>query len=324
MKILFLWVTLLCATLLGAQALSPQEYQNLLRTGINVNWAMWKKEIKHFSPKTVRDFKEIGFNHIRIRFHNRYEKLGMSKEEYFSHIDKIVKLTLQEGMIPILAFEGAKLKEQPTKGNLQKAVALWRFVARRYRNASQLLSFDLMIEPAKAISRHPKLLNRYYKKAVRAIRATNPYRIIFIAPPKLAQPSSLKELRIPRKAGKYLMIETHFYAAGPSPTNPKKLWTTGTKEEKRLFRSYFQEALRWQKRTRIPIWIGAIMPGDYNHGDHYTIKQQVAFATFFSRLFRKHRIPFAINADQQFYDYVNHRWRKDRIEVVKAILNPYP
>jgi hypothetical protein len=303
--------------------ITPRQYQAMLHTGIDVNWAMWKKEVRFFSKKTVHDFKLIGFDHIRIRFRIDYERSGLDKEGYYRHIDTIIRLVLQEGMTPILALGAEKFKREPNEKNLQDAVAIWRMVAQRYRNYSHRLAFDLMIEPAKQIKRYPKILNRYYTKAMHAIRINNPDRIILIAPPKLAQPSTLDQLDIPTKDNDYVMVETHFYAAGPSPTNPKKRWTTGTKSEKELVKKHLQTALMWQKKHNIPIWIGAIMTGDYNHGDHYTIAQQVHFATFISSLFKANKIPFAINADQQFYDIKHHRWRSDRLPVLKAILHPF-
>jgi hypothetical protein len=300
--------------------IAPKTYQALLQTGIDVNWAMWKKEVRFFSEQTVRDFKQAGFDHIRIRFRIDHARSGLDREGYYRHIDNIIRLVLKNNMTPILALGAEQLKREPTEANLQEAVALWRDVAQRYRHQSHRLAFDLMIEPARLITRHPDILNRYYAEAMHAIRTSNPDRIVFIAPPKLAQPATLDQLRIPKESNGYVMVETHFYAAGPSPTNPKKRWTTGTEAEKALLRQHFETALAWQKAHNIPIWIGAIMPGDYNHGDHYSIAQQVHFATFIRSLFRAHHVPFAINADQQFYDLKHHRWRSDRLPVLEAIL----
>ena len=303
-------------------ALTPKAYHDSLRTGIDVNWAMWRGEIRAFSDKEVRAFHRVGFDHIRIRFHSDWAKIGMDREAYFRHLDRVVDGVLASGMIPILAYDGRALKLEPTEARVRQAVALWKAVAERYRTRSHRLSFDLMIEPGKRIKRRPEVLNDYYARALREIRKSNPDRIVFLAPPKLARPSSLDRLEIPRSGRGYLMVETHFYAAGPSPSNPKKCWTTGTEAERAIFRRELETALRWQQRHGIYIWIGAIMPGDYNHGDHYPIEAQVRFARFFSCLFRRAHVPFAINADQQFYDFRAKRWRRDRWPVLEAVLHP--
>ena len=76
------------------------------------------------------------------------------------------------------------------------------------------------------------------------------------------------------------MAEWHFYAAGPSKTNEKKLWTTGTPAERQLVQSKIDKALQWQRETGIPTWVGAWMPGNYNDGNDYTLDEQLAFASF--------------------------------------------
>jgi hypothetical protein len=302
---------------------TPERYIQSLKVGINVNWAMWKNEVRHFSAKTVRDFKSAGFDHIRIRFRMDFvERTGLSEEAYFAHLERIVTLVLQEGMRPILALGAEKFKREPTEANMEEAVEFWRVTAQKFHNVSHRLAFDLMIEPGKRIKRRADMLNRYYREALSAVRESNPDRIVFVAPPKLAQPASLDALEIFDEGDEYLTVETHFYAAGPSPTNPKKRWTTGTPEEKALLRKHLDTAIAWKEKNGIPFWIGAIMPGDYNHGDHYDIDEQVHFATYFSCLFRKYNVPFAINADQQFYNVPKHRWRKDRLPVLKAVIDP--
>ncbi len=300
---------------------SPFTYQKILHTGIDVNWAMFAKEIEAYNKKEPQDFKAIGFNHIRIRFKDP-DSVSISNEAYIDHLDRIVKDVLDAGMIPILAFDAQEFKEDPSDENFAKALFVWRKIARRFADASPLLSFDLIIEPAKAIKKMPDRLNDFYERAVSIIRRTNPKRIIFIAPPKIAHPDSLDQLYIPSKANGYLMAETHFYAAGPSKTNPKKLWTTGTKEEKEIFLAYVHDAIAWQRTHHIPVWIGAIMPGNYNHGDDYTIDEQKNFANFIACTFKRYNLPFAINADQKFYDFEEKRWRDDRKEVLQAILHP--
>ncbi len=50
----------------------------------------------------------------------------------------------------------------------------------------------------------------------------------------------------------YIMAEWHFYAAGPQTDNPKKQWTTGTDEEKKLLTDRFDHALAWSNAHHIP------------------------------------------------------------------------
>ena len=66
-------------------------------------------------------------------------------------------------------------------------------------------------------------------------------------------------------------------------------------------------AQEWSKKTSIPTWVGAWIPGNYNKGNDYTIAEQEAFAAFVSSELSKAKIPFAINSDTKFYDREKHR-----------------
>ena len=59
------------------------------------------------------------------------------------------------------------------------------------------------------------------------------------------------------------------------------------------------------------------MPGDYNKGDNYSVKEQIAFASFITEQLDKYGIPFAINVDDHFYDYQAEDW----IPKYKYLLN---
>lgn len=111
------------------------------------------------------------------------------------------------------------------------------------------------------------MLNEVYEKLVTSIRKTNPARIIMMSPRLRSDPAYLSELAIPSHHNGYIMAEWHFYAAGPSKDNERKLWTTGTDEEKQLVLEKIDYALQWQKDTGIATWVGAWTPGNYNDGD---------------------------------------------------------
>jgi hypothetical protein len=213
------------------------------------------------------------------------------------------------------------LMDNPTQQNIERFASWWATLAKHYRGWSHLLAFDLVIEVHGKLNREPRVLNEAYQAALRAIRRYDPCRIVFLAPPHRDSPDYLDELWVPRN-DPYVAVEWHFYAAGPSPTNPEKLWTTGTPREKMLILEKIMEAVQWMKKTHIPTWVGAWMPSDYNHGNHYNITEQVKFATFMSCALREAGIPFAVNADQQYYDIKTHQWRRDRLPVVEAILHP--
>ncbi len=294
----------------------PKRYAKILGKGLDVDWAKTKKGIKYYNKKAVQDFKEIGLSHVRIRVKNDLTL------PFLTHLDKVIDDCLEEGLIPILAYQADKFKKNPNQNTLNEVVKWWKTISERYKDKSYLLSFDIIIEVTDKLNKRPDILNELYEKVVKKIRKTNPKRIIFISPRVRSAPEYLKDLKIPSSANGYLMAEWHFYASGPSKTNPKKLWTTGTEIEKSIIRNKIKIALKWQKEMGIYTWVGAWMPGDYNKGNHYTIFEQIRFANFVACELDKAHIPFAVNSDTKFYSREKGIWKKEMLPVLNTILHP--
>lgn len=293
---------------------TPDEYVRLLGEGIDVDWVKTSKGESSYNIKMVSDFKKIGFEHVRIRITEK-----TSKDE-LSHLEKVIKDCLNENLIPVIAYQAEFFKEEPTDENLDKVVEWWDSVATKFKSTSPLLSFDIIIEVTDALNKEPEILNKLYEKAVTTIRKTNPTRLIFISPRLRSDPEYLTELKIPTNHNNFLMAETHFYASGPSKTNAKKKWTTGTVNEKELILNKIKQIIEWQEKTKIYTWIGAWMPGDYADGNSFTEQEQIVFANFMTCELSKKKIPFAINADHHFYDATKNEWIKEKQKVLKTIL----
>ena len=301
----------------------PVQYRNKLKTGIDVDWAKTSGGMAAYSEQAVINFKARGISHVRIRVAN-----DMSAS-LLDHIDRIVKDCINHDLIPVIAYQADAFKNDPVNASLlDAAVNWWGSVADRFKNYSPKLSFDLLIECSDALNNNNAKLNEYMERTCAKIRTTNPKRILFISPRKLAHPDYLKELVIPTMANGYLLAESHFYAAGPSKTNANKLWTTGTTAEKKMITDIIDTAYAWQTRMSIPVWVGAWMPADYDGSDNagftssYTVAEQVVFAGFVSCQLRKKNMPYAVNSDTKFYDRNNNSWYTEMAPVVDAFLNP--
>lgn len=317
MRRLFISLMLtLTAFIANAQpsAIAPQNYQQMLKKGIDVDW--WGRSEKNkygaYSETAVKRFAQQGIKHVRFRLHHyRFT------DEDFKRLFSQINTCMQNDLIPIIAFSAKPYKENPNAEEHEKVVKWWKMMAERCKDLSPKVSFDLIVEPSDKVKKDVAELNSLYEDCVATIRKTNPKRIIFIAPPKLSHPEGLKYLQAPSQSNGYLMAEWHFYAAGPSKTNDKKRWTTGTAEEKQLIKKSIKVAVDWQKETGIYTWVGAWMPGDYNKGDNYSVKEQIEFASFMTQQLDKYGIPFAINSDDKFYDYQAESW----IPKYKDLLN---
>ena len=319
MRRLFISLMLtLTAFIANAQpsAIAPQDYQQMLKKGIDVDW--WGRSEKNkygtYSETAVKRFAQQGIKHVRFRLHHyRFT------DEDFKRLFSQINTCMQNDLIPIIAFSAKPYKENPNAEEHEKVVKWWKIMAERCKYLSPKVSFDLIVEPSDKVKKDVAELNSLYEDCVATIRKTNPKRIIFIAPPKLSHPEGLKYLQVPSQSNSYLMAEWHFYAAGPSKTNNKKRWTSGTAEEKQLIKKSIKVAVDWQKKTGIYTWVGAWMPGDYNKGTNYSVKEQIEFASFMTKQLDKYGIPFAINSDDKFFDYQAENWISQYKDLLDSI-----
>jgi len=60
--------------------------------------------------------------------------------------------------------------------------------------------------------------------------------------------------------------------------------------------------------TGYSTWVGAWMAGNYNKGNNFDLIGQIKFGSFMARKLAEKGIPWAINADNKFYDYANNVW----------------
>ena len=284
----------------GEQPISPWTYQKLLGKGMDVDWSKTNQGRKYYNAQAAEDFAAAGVSHVRIRI------ADWASSDLLEGLDRQIADCLEHGLLPVIAYQADDFKNDPDEKNVQKVVDWWSKVARRYQDASYLLSFDLLLEATDALNKQPEALNELYEMLVTEIRKTNPERIIMISPRLRSDAAYLHELEIPSSHNGYLMAEWHFYASGPS--NDRKLWTTGSDHERSLIDEKIALALAWQKETGIPTWVGAWMPGNYNDGNDYTIEEQVAFASYMTRQLTAAGIPFAVNSDTKFYDRKANEW----------------
>lgn len=297
----------------GSAPIDAWTYQSLLGRGMDVDWAKTDQGRENYTAQTARDFAAAGVRHVRIRVRDAADPALLRT------LDAQVADCLAQGLIPVVAYQADALKNDPSDANLEEVVRWWRTVAEHYRDASWLLSFDLIIEVTDALNRQPERLNTIYGALIAAIRESNPQRIVMISPRLRSDPAYLAELAIPAGETEYLMAEWHFYASGPSKDNPRKLWTTGTAQEKQLIADKIALALDWQEETGIPTWVGAWMPGDYNEKNCYTVAEQAQFAAFVTESLTRAAIPFAVNADTHFYDRESGDWIAEMQPVFGAI-----
>ncbi|QRG79176.1 cellulase family glycosylhydrolase [Citrobacter sp. R56] len=294
--------------------LTASHYAQQLGAGMDVDWARTERGIREFDPLVVRDFRAKGLTHVRIRV------AGEPTEARLIHLRKLVEACNQYGVIPIIAYQADEYKNDPSPGNEKEVENWWIAVAHYFAQSSPLLGFDLIDEPAEKLNHNQASLNRVYENTLRVIHAIDPQRMIFIAPRMRAAPEALSGLKLPPGSQNYVLAQWHIFPWGPLKSNGKYPWTSGTAAEKAAIRARINAAIHWQQKTGHASWVGGWSPGE-------TIKNspspsQLAFASFMACELKKAKIPYAINADTQFYDGEEGAWRPALEPLLTAMISP--
>lgn len=294
--------------------LTAARYAQLLGVGMDVDWARTERGIREFDPLVVRDFRAKGISHVRIRVADE------PTEARLIHLRKLVEACERYGVIPIISYQADAYKNDPKADNEKEVINWWIAVAHYFGQRSPLLGFDLIYEPADKLNHSAASLNRVYEKAIGDIHAIDANRMIFIAPRLRAAPEALSSLKLPAHSQSYLLAEWHIFPWGPQKSNGKYPWTSGTAAEKAAIRSRISAALRWQQKTGHVSWVGGWGVGESNHLT--PTASQMAFATYMACELQKAKIPYAINADFQFYDGEEGAWRPAPEPLLQAMIAP--
>jgi hypothetical protein len=276
----------------------------------------------------VTDFASAGFRNVRIRMNLDKPTLNTT---FMAKLKNQVNLCLNNGISPILAYQGYLLEES-TQTHEQNKIHLaewWENMTDAFQGYSYNLSFNILIEISGRYKDDYTNMNDFYAEVYRRVRNKDANRILIFPPVHLSDPDNLQYLVIPGGATeKYVAAEWHFYAAGPNPdTSSKKYWINGsTAEERSGVLEPIQTAVSWSQSKGYSTWVGAWMAGNYNKGNNYNIVEQVRFGSFMAQSLEDANIPWSINADNKFYNFENHTWflTSDTagIAVRDAILSP--
>ena len=149
------------------------------------------------------DFKTVaqaGFNFIRLPFNHRLieQAPGKFDRKGVAYLDRAIAWAEQYKLAVLLDLHAApgaqnhdwhsdsdgkaELWKSPT--NQKRTLAIWEFLADRYKENTTVAGYDLLNE---AVIDDPKLLNTFYKKAIKTIRAVDRNHIIFVEGNRWAQ-----------------------------------------------------------------------------------------------------------------------------------------
>jgi endoglucanase len=146
-----------------------------------------------------RLIKKAGFNSVRIPIrwsaHASTAAPYSIDTEFFKRVDWAIGQALSRNLAAVINVHHYEEMNQNPVQNRPRLVELWKQVARRYQNQPKSLMFELLNEP------HDRLDDERWQDAfpqlLKAIRDSNPDRIILIGPAYLNAVDRLDKMQLP-------------------------------------------------------------------------------------------------------------------------------
>lgn len=204
--------------------------------------------------------KESGFNSVRIRYQGDRNPMMIAisdgppydknEDKLLDELEFIIDDLLQNDLAVVITFFGLT-HDKP--GDYEKMVAWWGYVAKRFKNQSHKLIFNLFVEPHNLNkNKNHKRTFEYYSGITKEIRKTNKDRIIiyFRIPPKDKSKAAYADGEkyfntseynvVPKSAGIYYMWDFH-------------VLKHNTRDNIRII----EQAWEYQNATKQAVWCSA-------------------------------------------------------------------
>ena len=221
--------------------------------------------------------KEAGFDTVRlpVRWSNHAEPRRPYRidEGFFQRVDFAIAEALRHDLnIVVNMHHYRQLDGDPLhEGEMavedsvlqERFVAMWAQIAQRYRShAPDKLFFELYNEPHGRLK--PDAWNALLRKALQAVRATNPERFVVIGPAEHYRVGGLPTLSLPPTDRRIIVAIALYEPYGF--THQGAEWVEGssawlgtrccTSEQRREVQAALDAAQAWARQHSRPVWIG--------------------------------------------------------------------
>jgi len=285
-------------------AMTANQYKDVIGRGVSTSW--FKGSGNNYNRQTLTDLKARGFHNVRIRtdasVHNTSSELNV--------LASVVDDCIAEGIVPIISWINHAAEDRGNNTDRTNYVNWWEDVAIKMAGKSDIIAFNLFTElgSSSPIRTDLSKYNDWTQRAVNAIRAVSPTRIIILSSPS-KKSTGLSDISSSiYNNDNYMMAEWHLYASGPTQNGGQKNWEgNGSESDRENVTSIIDIAMSWTNNSGIYTYFGAWMPMDNINGD-LNQSEVENFATFFLQQLSNAGIPWSANALDQYYEPDNNTW----------------
>lgn len=174
---------------------------------------------------------KCGFTFVRLPFNYRHFESDMApghwQEDGFRRLDQVIRLSRKHKLWVLLdlhAAPGAQARDQNAgsafgeayfwdhRHFMDRAVALWKEIARRYRNEATVAGYNVLCEP---VTKDIERLNHFYLQTIHAIREVDPHHLIVLDPNTWAR--DIASLHDPLFEDPQVISAVHHYYTASAP-----------------------------------------------------------------------------------------------------------
>jgi endoglucanase len=230
-----------------------------------------------YVDKVAGAFKTV---RIPVRWSNHAAPTADAKidEAFAKRVDQVVDAFLAKGMYVILDVHHYTQifgdKQHPHEFTVDPAVVdvrlvnLWKQIARRYKDRSPKLMFELLNEPHDRLN--GEAWNKLALRALDAVRETNPNRTVLIGPDEWNSIGELKKLRLPMDRNIIVMVHNYdpmaFTHQGIEWMPQYKVGTTCCDDaQRKQIADALEAARKWNDTIGYPVYLGEF--GSYEKAD---------------------------------------------------------
>ena len=101
---------------------------------MDVDWSKTNQGRKYYNTQSAVDFAAAGISHVRIRIADKVD------QELLEGLDRQIRDCLDNGIIPIIAYQADAFKNDPSDKNIENVVTWWSEVTEHYQDKSDTIS----------------------------------------------------------------------------------------------------------------------------------------------------------------------------------------